>query len=475
MPSTVEEGAGVYEDDKDDAKVKSANEIRQRLLQQIATEVVIRQSLDGEVVVLQSDLHWFGAGLPHSTVLTLLRFFGISETWLAFFRKYGEAPLRMSDAPDVEVRVRKRGLPMAHALQKMLGEVVLFALDVAVNREAGTQLYRLHDDFWLCGEPAVCTSAWETMKQFVKLMGLEFNGKKTGSAYISTGSETKRGVLDVLPKGDVAIGRLKLDARFGSWIIDQAKVDAHVRQPRKQLASCTSIFSWVQTMNSCIGRFFKHSFGEPANCFGRRHVESVLRCHENMQRELFNDTDGTGSSVAEYLKQLIANRIGVLDVPDSFIFLPEELGGLGLRNPFVSFLVVQDHSCHDQTQKMEDFKTQEARAFKIAKEEFEGLGGLDKRYRFKSIYHESYNTALAEFKEFMGFEEYTRHRHNASRNLKLVHRDLMKKPRQNNLEISREVAHALTKLAGAQPELSLSNLDSERKWIIQLYATEHRR
>ena len=184
---------------------------------------------------------------------------------------------------------------MAHAPPKKLGEVMLFALDIAVNREAGTQLYRLRDDFWLCGDPGICASVSRTMKQFVKLMGLEFNRKKTGSADISAGSEIDRGVLDVLLKGDFAIGVLRLDAGSGSWIIDQAQVDAHVRQLRKQLTSCTSILSWVQTMNSCIARFFKHGFGEPANCFGRKHVDSVLRCHENMQRQLFNDTDGTGS------------------------------------------------------------------------------------------------------------------------------------------------------------------------------------
>ena len=48
----------------------------------------------------------------------------------------------------------------------------------------------------------------------------------------------------------------------------------------------------------------------------------------------------------------------------------------------------------------------------------------------------------------------------------------MKKPWQNDLELSREVARALTKLAGGQPELSISNLGSERKWIIQLYAAD---
>jgi hypothetical protein len=473
LPNTVEEGAGVYEDDdRDDPAVKSANEIRQQLLRQLASEVIIRQSLHGEVAVVQSDVAWFAAGMPHSTVFALLRFFGVSETWIAFFRKFAEAPLRMSDAPGADVKIRKRGLPMAHASERLLGEVILFALDIVVNREAKTQLYRLHDDFWLCGEPAVCVTAWKTMKEFASLMGLEFNESKTGSAYITTGSKIDKDVADVLPKGDVRVGLLKLDAELGTWIIDQPQVDSHVSQLRKQLAACTSIFSWIQTWNSCIGRFFLHTFGEPANCFGRSHVDSVLRCHENIQRELFNDTDGTGDSVVEYLKHLIAERIGVCDVTDSFLFLPEELGGLGLRNPFLSFLVLRDQLCDDPQQRMKGFKAGEAKAYKTAKEDFEGLSELDKRYRFKTLYHDSYSATPAELKEFMTFEEYTRYRDTASHSLKLAYKNLMETPWEKELYLSRDVSDALIKVSHVQPKMSLSDLDAERKWIIQLYSAD---
>jgi hypothetical protein len=86
---------------------------------------------------------------------------------------------------------------MADALEKHLGEVVLFALGAAVNRESNTMLYRFHDDFWLCGEPTVCAKAWTTIKQFATIMGLEFN-KKTGSAYISTGSGVGKAVVQLV-------------------------------------------------------------------------------------------------------------------------------------------------------------------------------------------------------------------------------------------------------------------------------------
>lgn len=191
--NTFCERPGVYDDEyKGNQKVKSANETRQQILRHLPAEVIIRESLYGEVVVIQSDLAWFAAGMPHSKVSALL--------WFLVSQRPGsespETPLRMSDALDAEVRIRRCGLSMADALEKLLGEVVLFALGAAVNRESNTMLYRFHDDFWLCGEPTVCAKAWTTIKQFATIMGLEFN--KTGSAYISTGSGVGKAVVQLI-------------------------------------------------------------------------------------------------------------------------------------------------------------------------------------------------------------------------------------------------------------------------------------
>jgi hypothetical protein len=78
------------------------------------------------------------------------------------------------------------------------------------------------------------------------------------------------------------------------------QVDAHVAQLQKQLANCDSILSWIQTWNSCIDRFFSHTFGEPAFCFGRQHVDSILSTHKRIQSALF----GT-SNVTSHLMSMI--------------------------------------------------------------------------------------------------------------------------------------------------------------------------
>src|SRR2546430_1507881 len=88
-----------------------------------------------------------------------------------------------------------------------------------------------------------------------------------------------------------------------------------------------------------MGKFFQNTFGKPANCFGQAHVDAILETHAKMQRELFDSYEG---SITQYLREQISRRFEVEDIPDSFFFLPEELGGLGLQNPFIPFFVLKD-------------------------------------------------------------------------------------------------------------------------------------
>lgn len=137
------------------------------------------------------------------------------------------------------------------------------------------------------------------MKRFSEVMGLEFNKKKTGSVYVTCdGTEKDEEIAASLPTGAVSVGFLILDCNTGQWKIDQEQVDGHVKQLQKQLAECTSVLSWVQTWNSCIGRFFGHTFGKPAYCFGGRHVNAILDIHQRVQQFLFDGADdGADNSV----------------------------------------------------------------------------------------------------------------------------------------------------------------------------------
>jgi hypothetical protein len=104
LPSTYEAlySGGGY--DNDNAEDRSGNlvkdsSIKQQLLRKLATEVLLHQSLHGEVAVVQSDLQWYATGLSHSTIFAIMRFVGFSEDWIGFVKKFLEAPLNMSLAP----------------------------------------------------------------------------------------------------------------------------------------------------------------------------------------------------------------------------------------------------------------------------------------------------------------------------------------------------------------------------------------
>ena len=112
-----------------------------------------------------------------------------------------------------------------------------------------------------------------------------------------------------------------------------------------------------------------------------------------MQRELFNDDKGTGHSVTDYLRILIEERTAMADVPDSFVFLLEELGGLGLRNHFISFLAIGDGVLQDPYKYMDQFKKDEAKVYRIGKENFDRLTEHEKRKRYRSIFDDDYANA----------------------------------------------------------------------------------
>lgn len=345
----------------DEEKRKDSNEreyvnVKQKLLRSLATEAIVHRALNGEAVVIQSDLKWYATGLSHTTIFAVMRFVGFSERLISFYKKMLQAPLNMvsapGDTPTGEPRIRQRGVPMAIAPERFTGELILFMMDLAVNKATGMYLYRLHDDLFLCGEPSRCVRAWKTMQEFAHVMGVEFNESKTGSAYLISPEKTRDPQIHAsLPGGRVRIGHLLLDQDTGEWVLDEGQIEEHIMHLKKQLNACTSILDWVKTWNSCIRRFFSHTLGEPAYCFGRKHVDSVLQTYQKIQRTLFQipSKQGAGEgqqeaegNIVDYLKSKFEERFGVTGIPDAFIFLPESLGGLGVKNPFIPYLAYRE-------------------------------------------------------------------------------------------------------------------------------------
>ena len=468
LPSSLADGGDPYGEDKDNAddETRTGLGMRQMFLRQLATDVLIRRSLHGEVAVVQSDLQWYATGLPHSTLFAVLRFWGVPEDFIAFFKKYAEAPLRMTATPGENVRTRKRGIPITDAFETLFGEIVLFCMDVAVNRVSGMTLIRFHDDLYLHGQPSQTALAWQAIKDFVKVLGLDINSTKTGSVYLTDASKDPE-LAAQFPSGPVGMGMLQLSDN-GEWAIDQKQVAAHVRQLQKQLGQCNSIISWIQTWNACMGRFFQDTFGKPANCFGQAHVDAILETHASMQKQLFASH---GGSVTNYLREQIVNRFGAMDVPDSFFILPEEFGGLGLKNPFVPFFVLKDQLVKNPQDRIAEFRKDEKRAYKEAAEVFATLTDSEKQRRLRKGLGEATKHASILDEAFFSLEDFSSHRERYSRHLLLAFDELMLKPTVKDVHLTKEVAPWFDELLFSHNK-GWYEMSSEDKWAMQLYAEE---
>ncbi|KAK4154142.1 hypothetical protein C8A00DRAFT_43060 [Chaetomidium leptoderma] len=428
------------------------------------------------VALVQTDLQWYATGLPHSTVFSAMRYIGFGQDWIDFFTKYLESPLNLDaasdDRPQLGPRHRKRGVPMAHASEKFTGELVLFFMDLAVNRETGVLLYRLHDDIWLVGEPRRSAQAWSCMQSFAKVFGLDFNKAKTGSVYLPGSAKRDETIAKTLPAGPVKIGFLCLDPESGKWVIDQKLVVAHVDQLKKQLAECKSVLSWVQTWNGCIGRFFSHTFGEPAYCFGREHVDEVLNTYQTMLQRLFPSSGGKEGSVVEHLKQMIQDRFEVSDLPDSFVYLPEQLGGLGLRNPFVGLFLVRNNITETPQDITDKYLKEEREQYLEFRKTFEAQDETSLRRRLRNIYRDDEalrKGAISELdlKVFLPLEEYSRFRERQNPKFLFAFEKLVTVPQTEEIVLSKEVESGLREFLADSVRL-----DSEKKWFLQLYAKE---
>lgn len=471
MPSSLADGGDPYGEDQagedgtaDEEKTGLGR--RQLFLRRLATDVLIRHSLHGEVAVVQSDLQWYATGLPHSTLWAVLRFWGVPEDFMTLFSKYAEAPLRMTATPGEDVRIRRRGIPITDAFETLFGETVLFCMDVAVNRLSNVTLIRFHDDLFLHGEPTETAHAWETIETFVKVLGLDINKSKTGSVYIADSGKDVN-LTSKFPVGPVCMGMLQL-SDTGKWTIDQDQVAAHTRQLQKQLGQCTSIMSWIQTWNACMGRFFQDTFGKPANCFGQAHVNAILETHAKMQRELFQRH---GGNVTAYLRMQIYERLGISDIPDSFFFLPEEFGGLGVKNPFVPFFALKNQVLKDPQSRIEQFRKEEKRAYKDAKDAFAALSTTEKERRLRKTFddHAKHTSLLDE--SFFSFEEFCSHRELYSKLLLQAATELMLKPTVEEVKLAKDVAPWFDELNSTHGQ-SWRSLSGDVKWIMHLYAEE---
>ncbi|KAJ5511838.1 reverse transcriptase [Penicillium expansum] len=92
LPTSTAEGAREYDDAE--SGEKTVLDTKHSLLHLLITESIIHKHQRGDFTAVRSDFEWFGPSMPHATMLTVLKFFGVSDLWIKFFVVFLEAPLK---------------------------------------------------------------------------------------------------------------------------------------------------------------------------------------------------------------------------------------------------------------------------------------------------------------------------------------------------------------------------------------------
>lgn len=488
LPITEAEGIRGYGDEDGDvsrSSRKSPVETKQALLHLLITEATLARHLrpGASHAVIRSDFQWFGPSLPHGTIFAVLEFFGVTPEWLEFFRKFLQAPMRfVQDGPDGQFQVRKKGVPMSHALSDVFGEIILFVMDYAVNNATQSYLYRLHDDFWFWGSEDLCTRGWEAMMKFAAVMGIEFNKEKTGTVVFDQGavsqqtqdsgtesdlddddypsSKTARG----LPKGDVRWGFLRLDAKSARFVIDQTMVDEHIQELQRQLSHCTSILSYIQAYNAYLARFFSNNFGKPSFAFGREHIDNMIETFVRIEKVVF-----PGSTVTDHLNKLASERFGVGDIPDGVWYWPVQMGGMELRNPLVPLYCMREKLRASSQKILSKALDCDERDYIVLKD------------RFQRRNHNSKHSRHNFGDEFMSSEEFLRYREERSPHLGEAYERLLAIPNEFGALETNEITAFLDKLPtrvrGSRSSSSgigkpFHSMKPYWKWILAVYGSQ---
>ncbi|KAL0639887.1 hypothetical protein Q9L58_000978 [Maublancomyces gigas] len=452
LPDHMNANSRGYDNDQDDQEIDdqtSPTETKQSLLHIVTTECLLNTMLYNTFTAVRSDFAWFGPSLPHSSLITVLRFFGVAEIWLTFFQKFLSTPLKfVGDGPLAKTQVRSRGVPISHSLSDMLGEVLLFCMDYAVNQRAdGLFLYRVHDDFWFWNEdPTVCVKAWKEMSRFSSLVGLEFNYEKTGSVCVGQPPHPD------LPRGPIKWGFLKFE-ESGQFVIDQSQVDIHIAELKLQLAACdNSLFAWVQVYNKYVSSFFVNNFGSPpAHCFGKRHVDMMISTLERIQLELFPQHKG---SVTSYLAEAIQERFGVQNTPAGWYYWPISMGGLGVKNPFIPLYAIRDDICADPITEFRKSCEKDEAAYIIRKERWDN-GTIKKPKNSDRALHDA---------PFMSYEEYILHRPQRSKTWCARYNGLLGPPKECRVALTAEIEVSLNNVSDATASLTGNRGISRGGW-----------
>ncbi|KAG6574588.1 uncharacterized protein IUM83_10842 [Phytophthora cinnamomi] len=384
-------GRNPYDEDGDsesEAEEGDKKADKQDIIRRVLVEAHLQRTLAGEgkepspLVVVMTDLEFFGPSVSHEAVFACLRFLGVHNDMLDVFRRYTQIPLLF---PGFEKpKIMQRGLPVSRMMTMLLAEVELFTMDYLVLVSSDVFLYRSHDDICFFDvDEAKVLRAWSEMQRYAQRVGLKFNEDKSGSIRLYAGASTTTAEVGPapLPATPIRWGLLELQSN-GSVKIRQDEVDAFATEMAGRLAAATSTFAWINVYNKYMF-FFLRNFGKPSPIFGLTHVQDALSTLRRIHTLIFPKTNG--DALGYLREQIMSRRKGAaLAMPAAWVYWPLNLGGLGLFNPFLAIWSVQGslytylgayHTCVDREwpklQKDWEWQSPFSTVFKELKQQYD--------------------------------------------------------------------------------------------------------
>jgi hypothetical protein len=287
-------------------------------LTQIEAELRLAQARGAHTVRLgQVDIADFYPTLPHQVILEICSAFGISERWLAFFRRFLSIPI-------VGRGGIRRGLPLEHTLADLFAEVVLWVLDVHLWKTVRLTSIRVVDDLIFVPESAEQGQrAWAAIASFCKATGLEINAAKSGSVGLDRDDPLPRwGLLQLRPEG--------------VWHVDESQLQRHEDILRTQLLAATSILDFVRIYNDgvqyLVGRLV------PELLLDTDHPKRISQRMQRLHDHLFGAAGGVVAEIRRRIGSLFDDAtLSPAGIPEALLYWPVTAGGLGLVHPL--FLV----------------------------------------------------------------------------------------------------------------------------------------
>ncbi|KAJ4371307.1 hypothetical protein N0V83_004524 [Neocucurbitaria cava] len=475
-------------------KVTCPQEVQAKLIKTLAVEAKVREAIDGKAHAFAPRFD--ASSLPHKTILTVLKFLGVPQTFLDFFTRFLEARLNIGPAvrgtPD-RILQRACGVPIGHGLEMLFSEAILFFLELSVFQKTESYMYRLYDKCYFVGTEEQQTKALQETTKFASTMGLSF---RMGGGKMLIGCLT----MDTL-------GSFSSPA-MASFEIDHPTVLAYANRVKVQLDACTTVLDWVRIWNRTIGTYASHLFGPlSATVFGKAHLEDVKGVYNTVFSIIFN-----GGNLTAHVKTLLNTHIkrGLSDPPfalEALIYLPQAYGGLGVKNPFVTFNLafnMRDGNPWDGNfLGLDDYFKREEAYYKRAAETYAlctpeqrlaKIEDMSSNNTFstsndKDQIHAALGLPDRDLATFMTRPELFAHRERisypmldsppfphpfktgANPMLLDVYRDLLYEP-SDTPPISSRVLDDVRRLAGTGDMKPWRKLSEEDKWMLQLYGDE---